>query len=696
MVRDLVLRKPATSPAIGTSLETRPLPVLGQGIRRASDRIPPQHPGSAETDPASGKSAQLRGLSRIVQPPRRLASVSRDLVSRKWSGVSRPRTDSRPRRLPQSSGGVERAWAKASAPTIAEAQDKAPTGTARPDSSRVVVHRVSQPDRLSGEMALRMPSVGATPEQAKASTRPPPSAETLRTQTAYDTSRTRPAGHHAEAVPKPDASEPQQDIHSIEESGPEDLHVPKTSRSMSGFPSADLRVGPTRQALGARVFRGVAESSPLSAFVRRSLRMADRTRALVFRRTTGTSSPDASTLARPGDQPSPQRTPYGGGGATPFPIGIAARSRGPETRASLSPATRVRRSVNDRNTLIPVGSDGSSPEVGSDGPPVPRPVPKKSVPGAEGDVGLSDPAHVQDARVRDLAAEGSARAGRPEMPLRRRVDSSAPFDDAGPEHDPSGQGAADLRAPILREPVLRHDGAPSRGRRPDGVVRPRAAPPLVVRRRVALSSGLRPERRLSADRLAESHRSMTSVVPGPKVGPEGEDRLRRQPEHAGKGDMAGDLLSVLESVQPASGPRASPLPLARRASAIAAEVSARPAREPVGAAVAAARTPTFYPSGRMVRREVARERSRPGRHPDLIQRRPEREILNRKAETVRPADLPGEQSAPARQSKASRETAREFNSQEIEFLASKVYPYVKRRLGVERERHGRPGYALWR
>jgi hypothetical protein len=38
---------------------------------------------------------------------------------------------------------------------------------------------------------------------------------------------------------------------------------------------------------------------------------------------------------------------------------------------------------------------------------------------------------------------------------------------------------------------------------------------------------------------------------------------------------------------------------------------------------------------------------------------------------------------------------RQFEAWEIEFLASKVYSYLRDKLAVEKERHGRPGFPLW-
>ena len=38
---------------------------------------------------------------------------------------------------------------------------------------------------------------------------------------------------------------------------------------------------------------------------------------------------------------------------------------------------------------------------------------------------------------------------------------------------------------------------------------------------------------------------------------------------------------------------------------------------------------------------------------------------------------------------------REFQGWEIEFLSSRVFAYLKDKLVVERERHGRPGFTSW-
>ena len=46
---------------------------------------------------------------------------------------------------------------------------------------------------------------------------------------------------------------------------------------------------------------------------------------------------------------------------------------------------------------------------------------------------------------------------------------------------------------------------------------------------------------------------------------------------------------------------------------------------------------------------------------------------------------------------AQRETdvTKQFQGWEIEFLATKVYSYIKHKLATERERHGRPGFNHW-
>ncbi|MCI0791649.1 MAG: hypothetical protein J4O02_07760, partial [Chloroflexi bacterium] len=40
--------------------------------------------------------------------------------------------------------------------------------------------------------------------------------------------------------------------------------------------------------------------------------------------------------------------------------------------------------------------------------------------------------------------------------------------------------------------------------------------------------------------------------------------------------------------------------------------------------------------------------------------------------------------------------SRKFTGEEIDYLSSKVYIYIKRRLMLDRERSGNPGFALWR
>ena len=44
---------------------------------------------------------------------------------------------------------------------------------------------------------------------------------------------------------------------------------------------------------------------------------------------------------------------------------------------------------------------------------------------------------------------------------------------------------------------------------------------------------------------------------------------------------------------------------------------------------------------------------------------------------------------------ATEQQARAFDASEIEFLASKVYSYIKQKLVIEKERHGRPGFPWW-
>ena len=40
--------------------------------------------------------------------------------------------------------------------------------------------------------------------------------------------------------------------------------------------------------------------------------------------------------------------------------------------------------------------------------------------------------------------------------------------------------------------------------------------------------------------------------------------------------------------------------------------------------------------------------------------------------------------------------ADKFSGEDIDYLSSKVYQYIKRRLRVDRQRSGNPGFALWR
>ena len=89
-------------------------------------------------------------------------------------------------------------------------------------------------------------------------------------------------------------------------------------------------------------------------------------------------------------------------------------------------------------------------------------------------------------------------------------------------------------------------------------------------------------------------------------------------------------------------------------------------------------------------------------------------VLRRQAgvpDSTRAAAGPG--AVPARQSRTERAEQRsgsapsnratdgsgrdvtDFKGWEIEFLASKVYTYLQRRLDIERERHGRPGFNPW-
>jgi len=38
---------------------------------------------------------------------------------------------------------------------------------------------------------------------------------------------------------------------------------------------------------------------------------------------------------------------------------------------------------------------------------------------------------------------------------------------------------------------------------------------------------------------------------------------------------------------------------------------------------------------------------------------------------------------------------KKFTPKDIEFLSSKMFTYIKRRLNDDRERHGRPGFSMW-
>ena len=38
---------------------------------------------------------------------------------------------------------------------------------------------------------------------------------------------------------------------------------------------------------------------------------------------------------------------------------------------------------------------------------------------------------------------------------------------------------------------------------------------------------------------------------------------------------------------------------------------------------------------------------------------------------------------------------KKFTPKDIEFLSSKMFTYIKRRLSDDRERHGRPGFSMW-
>jgi hypothetical protein len=57
---------------------------------------------------------------------------------------------------------------------------------------------------------------------------------------------------------------------------------------------------------------------------------------------------------------------------------------------------------------------------------------------------------------------------------------------------------------------------------------------------------------------------------------------------------------------------------------------------------------------------------------------------------------PGEMEVSGEIPKSQRYGPRDFTSDEMDFLASKMYAYIKRKVSQEKERHGRPGFALWR
>jgi len=46
-------------------------------------------------------------------------------------------------------------------------------------------------------------------------------------------------------------------------------------------------------------------------------------------------------------------------------------------------------------------------------------------------------------------------------------------------------------------------------------------------------------------------------------------------------------------------------------------------------------------------------------------------------------------------SPSADEQKKTFDASEIEFLASKVYSYIKQKLVIEKERHGRHGFSWW-
>ena len=61
-----------------------------------------------------------------------------------------------------------------------------------------------------------------------------------------------------------------------------------------------------------------------------------------------------------------------------------------------------------------------------------------------------------------------------------------------------------------------------------------------------------------------------------------------------------------------------------------------------------------------------------------------------------PAPSPSNSGSTTGAGEAGTQIEKQFEAWEIEFLASKVYSYLKNRLAVEKERHGHPGFALWR
>lgn len=59
-------------------------------------------------------------------------------------------------------------------------------------------------------------------------------------------------------------------------------------------------------------------------------------------------------------------------------------------------------------------------------------------------------------------------------------------------------------------------------------------------------------------------------------------------------------------------------------------------------------------------------------------------------EPVQPA-----QTAAVELDEAEEPLYKKFTPKDIEFLSSKVFTYIKRRLNDDRERHGRPGFSMW-